>query len=123
MKNLEDLSEKELKIKARQTLEKSEEIYKMLQELNFVVVGSKNDPSSGVVRTIERQQKAFETQIQEVRQEFRELTQDVKAIKEDVIELKTFKANQKTGFGLIKWLVGGGVGLALIGKIFNELTK
>lgn len=123
MNDFDKLTDKQLLEKGKNILERSEEILRILGDLNFVVVGSKNDPQSGLIKAMQRSEENFEKQIAEVRKEFQGLTADVKEIKEDVSDLKTFQSNQKTGFALAKWVLGGGFGLAIIGKLFNDFIK
>lgn len=121
LKTYDNLTDKEIRKQAYLSLERSEEILKKLTELNFVVVGSKDDPHSGLIKAIQRNEDSFKSQIEEVRAEFKELSTDVKGIKNDVSDLKTFQSNQKTGFALAKWALGGGFGLAIIGKFVNDI--
>lgn len=108
-KPVEELTEAELLKRGYKAVNDINKLIEEVQSLKQEFTGSEMNPESGFFHQFNNFKKQTEG--------------DIKDMKKDIFEMKTFQSNQKTGFSLAKWLLGGGIGFAILGKFFNDIFK
>lgn len=108
-KPVDELKDEELTKRAYKTVSDIKQLIDEVRELRQEFTGSELNPNGGFFNEFNQFKNKTEA--------------DIKLMKSDITDMKTFQSNQKTGYNLIKYILGGGIGFALIGKFFNDFTK